>query len=104
MESRGRNVFGPDSARSAAPKGIAQANQDSVDELNGRITNIQQMIYDIRGNGSQSLEINNELLSHQRMIKSQLDTIAENSQHLKRLVTIENSLTDINLKGVKIKQ
>ena len=104
MESRGINVFGPDSARSAAPKGIAQANQDSVDELNGRITNIQQMIYDIRGNGSQSLEINNELLSHQRMIKSQLDTIAENSQHLKRLVTIENSLTDINLKGVKIKQ
>lgn len=99
----GIDIFEPDSNRSAAPKGIAQASQDTVDELNGRITNIQQMIYDIRGNGSQNLAINNELLSHQRMIKSQLDTIAENSHHLKRLVTIENSLTDINLKGVKIK-
>ena len=104
MRRRGIDAFAPDSVRSATPKGIAQASQDTVDELNGRITNIQQMIYDIRSNGGQSLSVNHELLNHQRMIKGQLDTIAENSEHLKRLEKIENSLSDISLKGVKIKQ
>lgn len=102
MRKQGIDVFKPD-ARVSSPKGIAQASQDTVDELNGRITNIQQMIFDIRNNGGQSLAVNHELLAHQRMIKGQLDTIAENSEHLKRLEKIENSLSDISLKGVKIK-
>jgi len=102
-EKYGIDLFQPD-ARTGMSKGIAQASQDTVDELNGRITNIQQMIYDIRSNGSASLNVNNEILNHQRLIRSQVDTIAENSQHLKRLEKIENSLSDISLRGIKIKQ
>ena len=104
MRKQGIDIFAPEpTQRTASAKGIAQASQDTVDELNGRITNIQQLIFDIRSNGSESLNINNEMLNHQRMIRGQIDTIAENSHHLKRLEKIENSLSDISLKGVKIK-
>lgn len=104
MRKLGIDAFAPDnSTRSATPKGIAQASQDTVDELNGRITNIQQMIFDIRSNSNQNLSVNNELLNHQKAIRSQIDVIADNSKHLQRLEKIENNLNDISLKGLKIR-
>jgi hypothetical protein len=103
MRKEGMDVFRPDDTRTGLSKGIAQASQDTVDELNGRITNIQQMIYDIRSTGQQGLSFHSEVLNHQRMVRGQLDTIAENSHQLKRLEKIENSLSDMNLKGIKIK-
>ena len=41
------NIFGSDSSRSSSRSGIAQASQDSIDELNGRMTAIQSHTYSI---------------------------------------------------------
>ncbi|WP_340112613.1 hypothetical protein [Maribellus mangrovi] len=103
MKRQGFDVFEADT-RTPSSKGIAQASQDSVDELNGRITNIQQMIYDIRGNGQQGLNQNAEFINHQKAIRNQLDRIAENSEFLRKLERIDTSLDNMNLRGVKIKQ
>lgn len=44
----GLDVFRPEAGREAAPKGIASASQQSVDELNGRFTAVQGHTFDIR--------------------------------------------------------
>ena len=89
--------------RTGSTKGIAQASQDSVDELNGRMTAIQQYIYDIRNYDAQSIDFEKEAKLYQSAVLSFLDTIATNSDYLKHLVDIKQSLGNMDLKGVKIK-
>lgn len=89
--------------RTASKKGIATASQDSVDENNGRLTAIQGMTYDIRNSNAEILSVQKDALNYHRLIKSQLDTIAENSNYLKHLEAIKTGIDDMNLKGVKIK-
>lgn len=46
-EEKGVDTFNSDSSRSSSRSGIAQASQDSIDELNGRMTAIQSHTYSI---------------------------------------------------------
>lgn len=46
-EEKGIDTFNSDSSRSSSRSGIAQASQDSIDELNGRMTAIQSHTYSI---------------------------------------------------------
>jgi hypothetical protein len=46
-EEKGIDIFNSDSSRSSSRSGIAQASQDSIDELNGRMTAIQSHTYSI---------------------------------------------------------
>ena len=46
-EEKGIDIFSSDSSRSSSRSGIAQASQDSIDELNGRMTAIQSHTYSI---------------------------------------------------------
>ena len=93
--------FGDD--RTGSSKGIAQASQDSVDELNGRMTAIQAYIYDIRSIGQQSFDYDKESKAYEAAVLSQLQTIADNTDYCKLLVDVKNSLSNLELKGIKIK-
>lgn len=88
--------------RSASSKGIAQASQESIDDLSGRITNIQGHTYYILEEVRKQGFNNQEILSQIRLIN-------ESATHLRRLEVIEkrigsmdSNINDVVLKGVKL--
>lgn len=99
-----KNMFAPiDEAREASEKGIATASQDSVDELNGRMTAVQGHTYLLSENSKILVANSNRILDH-------LAGIEDNTKNLSRLEEIENgvkglksSIDDIALKGIKVK-
>lgn len=99
-----KNMFAPkDAEREASEKGIATASQDSVDELNGRMTAVQGHTYLLAENSKILVANSNRVLDH-------LAGIEDNTKSLSRLEKIETGVTelkksidDIALKGIKIK-
>lgn len=99
-----KNMFAPkDAEREASEKGIATASQDSVDELNGRMTAVQGHTYLLSENSKILVANSNRVLDH-------LAGIEDNTKSLSRLEQIEtgvkelkSSIDDIALKGIKIK-
>ena len=76
-------------ARSNAATGIAQASQDSVDELNGRFTAIQQHTANIQSNTRQLLDNSNNILRH-------VMGIHDNTANIESaVVSIKRDITDI---------
>jgi hypothetical protein len=89
--------------RTGSTKGIAQASQDSVDELNGRFTAIQGHTFSM----SQGVSI---LVSNSNLILKSVQGIEKNTMSLSRLEAIENNIASvkqgidtINMKGITIK-
>ena len=90
--------------RQASEKGIATASQDSVNELNGRMTAIQGHTFSIA-------EQTRMLVNNSNLILRSVMGIERNTNDLPtRLAAVEsatkamkNSLDDIAIKGVKIK-
>lgn len=89
-----------ESTRSATAKGIAQASQDSVDELNGRMTAMQSHTFSINERVGNIVNLSSQMLS-------KLTSIDANTA---RLEAIENSmkymrddLSTIRTKGVTMK-
>jgi len=106
MTAAGYDGFkgGEDSdTRSGKTKGIAQASQESIDELNGRIMAISGNVYKINEGNIQLLGIERESLLVSRIITAQLDVIADNTAYCRFLVDIDNTLEEIKVKGVKIR-
>ena len=100
---KGFNLFSDDATRTGANKGIATASQDSVNELNGRMTAVQGHTYSISENTKILVGNTTALLKAVMHIESETDGMRE------RLVKIENnsnqiknSLNDIAIKGVKM--
>lgn len=100
---KGFNLFSDDATRTGANKGIATASQDSVNELNGRMTAVQTHTYSISENTKILVGNTTALLKAVMHIESETDGMRE------RLVKIEsnsnqikNSLNDIAIKGVKM--
>lgn len=87
-------------AREAVSKGIATASQESVDELNGRMTAVQGHTYSINESIKAMREIGTSMLSV-------LYNIDHNTSRLSSIEadmhTVSNTVNDIALKGVKIK-
>jgi F0F1-type ATP synthase membrane subunit b/b' len=86
--------------RQGAKKGIANASQESIDDLTGRVTNIQSHTYSISNDFKALLNSTNIIVKHMMNI----DT------NTKRLETIENDISEvrkgidtINLKGVQLR-
>jgi len=104
--SKGISLWQSDdeSNRSASEKGIATASQDSVDELNGRMTAVQGHTFSI----SENTKI---LVSNTAAILRSVMGIERNTNDLpSRLSSMESDLSsvkrtvnDIALKGIKIK-
>lgn len=93
-----------DASREASSKGIAQASQDSVDELNGRATAIQGHTYSINENTKLLVATSQLILKSVLNIENNTDGLSE------RMVTVEDNVkrikdtvNDIALKGIIIK-
>ena len=91
-------------SREASQKGIATASQDSVDELNGRMTAVQGHTFDIAENTRMLLATTNEILKGvvgiERNTGNVHTRLAVVEQHLK---SVKDTVGDIALKGIKIK-
>ena len=91
-------------SREASQKGIATASQDSVDELNGRMTAVQGHTFDIAENTRMLLATTNEILKGVVGIERNTGNVHTRlsvvEQHLK---AVKDTVGDIALKGIKIK-
>lgn len=92
--------YEPDSTREASEKGVAQASQSSVDELNGRATAIQSHTFSINERVGSIINIASQLLSRVINIEG----------HTERLEAIESfisfmrsDISDILTKGIRVK-
>lgn len=105
MGEEGRKIdesigYEEESTRSSSSKGIAQASQDSVDELNGRATAIQSHTY----------SINEKITAMSGLFSQSLARLASIDANTSRLSDIEDVAKDMrafidnmNTKGVKIR-
>ena len=89
-----------EASREASEKGIATASQDSVDELNGRMTAVQGHTYSISENTKLLVSNTGAILTSVLAIESNTDRLATVETNLK---AVKDTLNDISLKGLKIK-
>ena len=106
FKRKGIDLSGSSAAtREASQKGIATASQDSVDELNGRMTAVQGHTYNIAENTRMLLGTANEILKGVVGIERNTGNVHTRlsvvEQHLK---SVKDTVGDIALKGIKIKQ
>ena len=106
FKRKGIDLSGGSAAtREASQKGIATASQDSVDELNGRMTAVQGHTYNIAENTRMLLGTANEILKGVVGIERNTGNVHARltvvEQHLK---SVKDTVGDIALKGIKIKQ
>lgn len=106
FKRKGIDLSGSSTAsREASQKGIATASQDSVDELNGRMTAVQGHTYNIAENTRMLLGTANEILKGVVGIERNTGNVHARlsvvEQHLK---SVKDTVGDIALKGIKIKQ
>lgn len=94
---------GDEDSRTAQKKGLAQASQESIDELQGRVMAISGNVYKIYEGNLQLINIERESLLINRTITAQLDVIADNTSYCKYLVDIDNTLEEIKTRGVKVR-
>ena len=94
-ESVGVNTF--DSERSAESKGIAQASQDSVDELNGRMTAIQGHTYALMEGQRQLINDSAQVLRHLAGIESNTAEL----RHMRQdMAAMRSDINDIATRGI----
>lgn len=93
-----------DSEREASNKGIANASQDSVDELNGRATAIQGHTYSINENTKLLVANSNRILESVLNIEVNTDGLSARMETVESHVKeVRDTINDIALKGIKIK-
>lgn len=93
-----------DSGRKAVNKGIAQASQDSIDELNGRLTFLVMKVSDISVANAAHADLGREQLFVLRAMLGSLETIAENSEFLRKLQRIDDNIDRLTREGTYIKK
>lgn len=106
FKRQGIDLSGSSAAtREASQKGIATASQDSVDELNGRMTAVQGHTFNIAENTRLLLGTANDILRSVMGIERNTNDVPARltavEQHLK---SVKDTVGDIALKGIKIKQ
>ena len=100
----GFDVWGSeDPTRTAASQGFAQASQDSIDELTGRIYALVQFVNDIKEIEYSNLTLSNESISLQTAMLGQLEVIATNTGFNKHLKDIMDDMREMRERGIKIK-
>ncbi|WP_026473947.1 hypothetical protein [Alkaliflexus imshenetskii] len=103
-DETGIDPYADTDGRSGFTKGIAQASQDSIDELNGRVMAISGNVYTINQNSIEMLGLQRESVMYYKAMYSLLDVIAINTAYCRYLENVHNSLDDINTRGVKLRQ
>lgn len=93
-----------DSVRDTSTGGIANASQESVDELNGRATAIQGHTYSISENTKLLVANSNRILESVLNIEVNTDGLAARMETVESHVKeVRDTINDIALKGIKIK-
>lgn len=91
--------------REGSKKGIAQASQESVDELNGRATAIQGHTYSIAENTQQLLATANAILNSVLVIRDNTDSLGAKVDTMNEQIRVmRNDISDITTKGIIIKR
>lgn len=90
--------------RRAAAKGIARADQDSIDDLNGRMTVVVDRLNTLVLYRKESRAFESEVKLFQSALLRQMDKIAEHTEFLKRLANIERDIFAIRQEGLPIKR
>lgn len=102
---KGLNLFTPDDSKSgerreASRKGLAQASQDSIDELSGRATAIQGHTYDIA-------TYTRQLVTTSGAILGRVTEIRDNTNRLERIEgstdKLRRSMEELTIKGIKVR-
>lgn len=106
LEEQGFKLFlqKNEGRREAANKGIAQASQDSIDELNGRLTFLVMKVSDIGAINTANVDLGKEQLLVQRAMLGRLEIIAENSEFLRNLKKIDENIDRLAREGFYIKK
>lgn len=93
-----------DSVRDTSKGGIANASQESVDELNGRATAIQGHTYSISENTKLLVANSSRILESVLNIEVNTDGLAARMETVESHVKeVRDTINDIALKGIKIK-
>lgn len=93
-----------EATREASEKGIAQASQESVDELNGRATAIQGHTYSINENTKLLVANSNRILESVLNIEVNTDGLSARMETVESHVKeVRDTINDIAIKGIKIK-
>ncbi len=97
LEKQGVDIFGVERSRSGATKGIAQASQESINELSGGI-------YSMRLSLSTLVDVGKEQTLLLKVYKAVLDRISENTEYCRYLVQVKEALEDMNSRGITIRK
>lgn len=98
-----KELFQSEAEREASQEGIATASQESVDELNGRMTAVQGHTYSINENTKMLVANSSAILECVIGIEQNTQRIADRMDVVEISVRdIRNDLADITIKGVKI--
>ena len=90
--------------REGASKGIAQASQDSVDELNGRMTAVQGHTFSISENTKLLLATTNEILRSVMNIEGETAGFGARLERMEAsTAAMRSTLDDIATRGVRLK-
>lgn len=99
-----KELFQSEAEREASQEGIATASQESVDELNGRMTAVQGHTYSINENTKMIVAHSAAILESVLNIETHTESIS------RRMERVENSLSDVRstvndmaIKGIKVK-
>ena len=97
-------IGGTTAAREASEKGIATASQESVDELNGRMTAVQSHTYSICESTKQLVQTATLILNSVLNIESNTDSMEARMRNIEDdLGDVKDTMNDIALKGIKIR-
>lgn len=92
-----------DAAREGSERGIATASQDSVDELNGRMTAIQSHTYSINENTKRIASTTDAILKSVVRIDAETNGFGSRLERMEsNLKSVKNTMDDIAIKGIKI--
>ena len=93
-----------DSEREASSKGIASASQESIDELNGRMTAIQGHTYSLNENTKILVQTTNLILKSVQNIDRHTEELPDRLSSMEsNIKSVKDTVNDIALKGIKIK-
>lgn len=99
-----KNTFTSTAERAASSSGIASASQESVDELNGRMTAVQSHTFSISENTKVLVSNTQAILNAVMSIDTTTQALEERMQTVETYTkSVRDTLNDISLKGVKLK-
>lgn len=97
----GFDLWGSDTTRTGASKGAVTASQESVDQNNGLLTNMQGHTYSIMSDFKVLIGISNQMLAHLAGIDTNTGNIDNNT---KRLEAIETNMASVDYNMLSVRK